>query len=62
MDDLEKKELLEYVETLEGRDLMYFLLLDCMQKSNKMDMDGITAFLDDNLNDRLVINYIKEEF
>ena len=62
MDDLEKKQLLEYVETLEGRDLMYFLLLDCMQKSNKMDMDGITAFLDDNLNDRLVINYIKEEF
>jgi len=62
MDDLEKKELLEYVETLEGRDLMYFLLLDCMEKSNKMDMDGITAFLDDNLNDRLVINYIKEEF
>ena len=62
MDDLEKKQLLEYVETLEGRDLMYFLLLDCMEKSNKMDMDGITAFLDDNLNDRLVINYIKEEF
>jgi len=62
MDDLEKKELLEYVETLEGRDLMYYLLLDCMEKSNKMDMDGITAFLDDNLNDRLVINYIKEEF
>ena len=62
MDDLEKKQLLEYVETLEGRDLMYFLLLDCMQKSNKMDMDGITAFLDDNLNDRLVINFIKEEF
>jgi hypothetical protein len=33
-----------------------------MEKSQRMDMDCLTAFLDDNLSDRLVRDYIKEEF
>jgi len=62
MDDLKKKEMFKHLDTLDGRDLMYFLILDCMEKSQRMDMDGLTAFLDDNLSDRLVRDYIKEEF
>ena len=46
MDDLEKKEMFKHLDTLDGRDLMYFLILDCMEKSQHMDMDGLTAFLD----------------
>jgi len=62
------------VDSLEGRDLMYFLIQDCMglnanSKQNidfyyvlqKIEGDAITAFLADNLNDRLVRNFIKEE-
>ena len=57
-----EQEFIKHVDSLEGRDLMYFLILDCMEKSQRMDMDGLTAFLDDNLSDRLVRDYIKEEF
>ena len=69
-----EQEFIGTVDSLEGRDLMYFLIQDCMglnanSKQNidfyyvlqKIEGDAITAFLADNLNDRLVRNFIKEE-
>ena len=69
--DIEQK-FIKHVDSLEGRDLMYFLIQDCMglnpeQNSEyyyvlqNIDGDAITAFLADNLSDRLVKNFIKEE-
>ena len=50
---------------------MYFLIQDCMGSYNdnseyyyvlqNIEGDAITAFLADNLNDRLVKNFIKEK-
>ncbi len=67
-----KQKFTDTVNSLEGRDLMYFLIQDCMglnpeQNSEyyyvlqNIDGDAITAFLADNLSDRLVRNFIKEE-
>jgi len=67
-----EQKFINTVDSLEGRDLMYFLIMDCMGLQNcqnsdyyyvlqKMEGDAITAFLADNLNDRLVRNFIKEE-
>ena len=67
-----EQKFINTVDSLEGRDLMYFLIQDCMGLNTaknidyyyvlqKMEGDAITAFLADNLNDRLVRNFIKEE-
>lgn len=67
-----KQKFIDTVNSLEGRDLMYFLIQDCMGLNSelnseyyyllqKMEGDSITAFLADNLSDRLVKNFIKEE-
>ena len=67
-----EQKFIKHVDSLEGRDLMYFLIQDCMGLNTaknieyyyvlqKMEGDAITAFLADNLNDRLVRNFIKEE-
>ena len=67
-----EQEFIKHVDSLEGRDLMYFLIQDCMGLNTeknieyyyvlqKMEGDAITAFLADNLSDRLVKNFIKEE-
>jgi hypothetical protein len=69
--DIEQK-FIDTVNSLEGRDLMYFLIQDCMGLNpelnseyyyllQKIEGDSITAFLADNLSDRLVKNFIKEE-
>ena len=50
---------IEDMESLEGRDLMYFLL-DCYDK-NVIEGDNITQFLTENINDELVEDFIKEE-
>ena len=47
------------METLEGRDLMYFLL-DCWN-NNVIEGDALTQFLTDNIRDELVEDFIKEE-
>ena len=47
------------METLEGRDLMYFLL-DCWN-NNVIEGDALTQFLTENINDELVEDFIKEE-
>ena len=47
------------METLEGRDLMYFLL-DCWN-NNVIEGDALTQFLTDNISDELVEDFIKEE-
>ena len=51
---LQKQDL----KTLEGRDLMYFLL--DMYEHSYVDGDSITAFLDDNLSDNEVRLFIEE--
>ena len=67
-----KQKFIDTVNSLEGRDLMYFLIQDCMglnpeQNSEyyyvlqNIEGDAITSFLADNLSDRLVKNFIKEE-
>jgi hypothetical protein len=48
----------EDLKTLDGRDLMYFLL--DMHEHSYIDGDTITAFLDENLPDTLVKNFIME--
>ena len=50
---------IEDMESLEGRDLMYFLL-DCYDK-NVIEGDNITQFLTENISDELVEDFIKEE-
>lgn len=47
------------METLEGRDLMYFLL-DCWI-NNVIEGDALTQFLTENISDELVEDFIKEE-
>ena len=47
------------METLEGRDLMYFLL-DCWN-NNVIEGDALTQFLTENISDNIVKEYIKEE-
>ena len=67
-----KQKFIDTVNSLEGRDLMYFLIQDCMglnpEQNSKyyyvlqnIEGDAITSFLADNLSDRLVKNFIKEE-
>jgi hypothetical protein len=48
----------EDLKTLDGRDLMYFLL--DMHEHSYIDGDTVTAFLDENLSDTLVKNFIME--
>ena len=50
---------IEDMESLEGRDLMYFLL-DCYDK-NVIEGDNIIQFLTENISDNVVKEYIKEE-
>ena len=50
---------IEYMELLEGRDLMYFLL-DCWN-NNVIEGDALTQFLTENISDELVEDFIKEE-
>ena len=50
---------IEDMESLEGRDLTYFLL-DCW-KHNVIEGDALTQFLTENISDELVKNFIKEE-
>ena len=50
---------IEDMESLEGRDLMYFLL-DCWQHTT-IEGDALTQFLTENINDKLVKDFIKEE-
>ena len=45
--------------TLEGRDLMYYIL-DLYEK-NIIDGDNLTSFLADNISDATAINYLQEE-
>lgn len=47
------------METLEGRDLIYFLL-DCWN-NNVIEGDALTQFLTENISDKLVKDFIKEE-
>ena len=47
------------METLEGRDLMYFLL-DCWN-NHVIEGDALTQFLTENISDELVEDFIKEE-
>ena len=47
------------METLEGRDLMWFLL--DLYEHNVIDGDNITQFLCDHINEETVKKYIKEE-
>ena len=51
---LQKQDL----KTLEGRDLMYFLL--DMYEHSYIDGGSITSFLDDNLSDNTVRFFIEE--
>ena len=48
----------EDLKTLEGRDLMYFLL--DLHQNSYIDGDSITSFLDDNLSDNAVRLFIEE--
>jgi len=48
----------EDLKTLDGRDLMYFLL--DMHEHSYIDGDSITSFLDDNLSDNAVRLFIEE--
>ena len=47
------------METLEGRDLMYFLL-HC-RNTNVIEGDALTQFLTENISDELGEDFIKEE-
>tara|TARA_E500000178_G_scaffold302835_1_gene312631 strand:- start:1463 stop:1642 length:180 start_codon:yes stop_codon:yes gene_type:complete len=53
------KEQVKDMETLEGRDLMWFLL--DLYEHNVIDGDNITQFLCDHINEETVKEYIKEE-
>jgi len=46
------------LKTLEGRDLMYFLL--DLHQNSYIDGDNITSFLEDNLSERSVKDFIQE--
>lgn len=48
-----------YLDALEGRDLMYHLL----ELHNKCEIEGdsLTQFMCDNIDEQVVVDYIKEE-
>ena len=60
----------DHVASLEGRDLMYFLISDCMDSPDadpefkwifqKIEGDGITAFMTDHISDHSVMQFIEE--
>ena len=66
-----KQKLIDKIDSLEGRDLMYFLIQECMD-SQYQDPElyyvmqlldggaGITQFLTEHISDRSVRNYLKE--
>ena len=67
-----KQKLIEKIDSLEGRDLMYFLIQECMDSQYQdpdlyyvMQLldggDGITQFLADHIGDHTVRNYLKEQ-
>ena len=45
--------------TLEGRDLMYYILN--LYEKSIIDGDSLTSFLSENISDAKVINYLEEE-
>ena len=66
-----KQKLIDKIDSLEGRDLMYFLIQECMDSQYQapelyyvMQLldggDGITQFLADHIGDNTVKNYLKE--
>ena len=66
-----KQKLIDKIDSLEGRDLMYFLIQECMDSRYQdpdlyyvMQLldggDGITQFLTDHIGDNTVKNYFKE--
>ena len=66
-----KQKLIDKIDSLEGRDLMYFLIQECMDSQYQdpelyyvMQLldggDGITQFLTEHISDRSVRNYLKE--
>ena len=66
-----KQKFIKHIDSLEGRDLMYFLILDCMDDSQadpdfkyilqKIDGgDAITDFMTDHICDRSARNFLKE--
>ena len=66
-----KQKLIDKIDSLEGRDLMYFLIQECMDSQYQdpelyyvMQLldggDGITQFLSDHIGDHTVRNYLKE--
>ena len=66
-----KQKLINKIDSLEGRDLMYFLIQECMDSQYQdpelyyvMQLldggDGITQFLSDHIGDHTVRNYLKE--
>ena len=66
-----KQKLIDKIDSLEGRDLMYFLIQECMDSRYQdpdlyyvMQLldggDGITQFLTDHIGDNTVKNYLKE--
>ena len=66
-----KQKLIDKINSLEGRDLMYFLIQECMDSQYQdpdlyyvMQLldggDGITQFLCDHIGDHTVRNYLKE--
>ena len=65
-----KQKLIDKIDSLEGRDLMYFLIQECMDSQYQdpelyyvMQLldggDGITQFLPDHIGDNTVKNYLK---
>ena len=60
----------DHVTSLEGRDLMYFLISDCYDSPDsepefrwilqKIEGDAITAFMTDHISDHSVREFIEE--
>ena len=47
-----------YLDALEGRDLMYHLLE--LYEKNEIEGDNLTQFMCDNIDEQVVVDYIKE--
>ena len=48
-----------YLDALEGRDLMYHLLE--LYEKCEIEGDNLTQFMCDNIDEQVVVDYIKEE-
>ena len=47
-----------YLDALEGRDRMYHLLE--LYEKNEIEGDNLTQFMCDNIDEQVVVDYIKE--